>query len=148
LTLNHTVRTRNYEEATPRRFVEERPQKALGPTPIPNIEFGIELELTSSRTQTPEQVARSITERSGHVVAVMTEQYALARGSYDTWKLMGDSSIECHIYRPDCNAFELVSPILRGAKGLQECQDIIHALRHVSCIKVNKSMGFHVHVNV
>ena len=148
VTLNHDVRTHNYEEAQRFRFSEERPQKTLGPTPIPNISFGIELELTSSRTQTPDQVARFITEWSGYHVAVMTEEYALARETYGTWKLMSDSSIECHINRPDCNAFELVSPILRGAKGLHECQKVIDAIRNISCIKVNKSMGFHVHVNV
>ena len=148
LTLNYRVRSSNHEEVQSRRFVESRPQKALGPVPIPNVSFGVELELTSSRTQTPDQVAQSLTQQSGHDVAIMTEEYGLASRTYDTWKLMRDSSIECHITRPDCNAFELVSPILSGMHGLSECNALVMALGRVPSLKVNKSMGFHVHVSV
>jgi hypothetical protein len=72
----------------------------------------------------------------------------VAHNTHEHWKLMSDSSIACHINRPDCHAFELVSPILRGPSGLEECRTVLAGIARVGSIKVNKSMGFHVHVDV
>ena len=41
-----------------------------------------------------------------------------------------------------------MSPILRGGDGLGEVDRVLRALGSISSIKVNSSMGFHVHVNV
>lgn len=66
-----------------------------------------------------------------------------------TWRLHYDSSIACSRSQPACNKFELVSPILAGETGLTQIRNVLMALtRHKVDIKVNKSMGFHVHVEV
>jgi Putative amidoligase enzyme len=148
LTIDHSIRTCNYEEPQVRRFVENRPQKTLGPVPLPNVKFGIELELTTSASETPDQVARSVETRCNVPVQVMTDSYSQARQTYSSWKLMRDSSIACHINRPDCNAFELVSPVLSGQDGVGEVHQLVSTLTLIRSVKVNKSMGFHVHVNV
>ncbi|KAG7341960.1 putative amidoligase enzyme [Nitzschia inconspicua] len=65
------------------------------------------------------------------------------------WKIKPDNSIACSISQPDCNTFELVSPKLSGENGLCQIRSVLNALRQNNIdIKVNKSMGFHVHVEV
>ena len=46
-----------------------------------------------------------------------------------------------------CNKFELVSNILEGGKGAARIHNVTKALGRAR-IQVNKSMGFHVHVDV
>jgi hypothetical protein len=150
VTVTHTVKRKNCEDSNIRIFKEKRPLKALGPVALPDVRFGIELELTSDQTHPPAQVARTLQQQAGRTVAVMTEHgmYREAHASHEHWKLMSDSSIMCHINRPDCHAFELVSPILKGQTGLAECKTVLAGISRVGSIKVNKSMGFHVHVDV
>jgi hypothetical protein len=150
VTVTHTVKRKNCEDSNIRIFKENRPQKALGPVALPDVRFGIELELTSDQTHPPVTVARTLQHQAGRTVNVMTEHgmYREAHSSHENWKLMSDSSIACHINRPDCHAFELVSPILRGPSGLDECRTVLAGISRVGSIKVNKSMGFHVHVDV
>lgn len=120
VTVTHTVKRKNCEDSNIRIFKENRPQKALGPVALPDVRFGIELELTSDQTHPPATVARTLQQQAGRTVAVMTDHgmYREAHSSHENWKLMKDSSIACHIDRPDCHAFELVSPILRRPLGL------------------------------
>jgi hypothetical protein len=148
--ISHTVKRKQCEDSQIRIFQETRPPKALTPVALKDVRFGIELELTSDQTHPPTQVARTLQQQTGRRVNVMTENYREAHNDnqYEHWKLMSDSSISCHIHRPDCHAFELVSPILRGPAGLVECQTVLAGIARVGSIKVNKSMGFHVHVDV
>jgi hypothetical protein len=92
-----------------------------------DVRLGVELELTSDQTHPPVQVARTLQQQAGRSVAVMTKHgmYREAHSSHEHWKLMSDASIACHINRPDCHAFELVSPILRGQTGLAECRTVL-----------------------
>lgn len=147
--INYTI-SPNAAQLDARPFIVSATAKAsLGPAPISNdATFGIELELTSANHHPPHKVATQLARQSQRPVQVMIDNYAEARSNHDFWKLMRDSSIECHINRPNCNAFELVSPILKGTNGLRECQAIMKGLKNVRSIRVNKSMGFHVHVNV
>jgi hypothetical protein len=146
--ISHTVKAKNREDSVPRIFRETRVQKALGPVTLPDVRFGVELELTSDQTHPPADVARTLQRQAGRPVQVMTDDYGAAHNTHEHWKLMSDSSIVCHMHRPDCHAFELVSPILKGAQGLEECRTVLAGVTRVGSIKVNKSMGFHVHVDV
>ncbi|KAI2498162.1 putative amidoligase enzyme [Fragilaria crotonensis] len=63
------------------------------------------------------------------------------------WKIVPDGSIVCNRNMPRCNKFELVSNILDGGKGLDQIYHVTRALGRAR-IQINKSMGFHVHVDV
>lgn len=57
------------------------------------------------------------------------------------WKIVTDASI---IEQNGEYGFELVSPPLRGAHGLEEIKKVCKALNEAGC-KVNRSCGLHVH---
>jgi len=59
---------------------------------------------------------------------------------------MHDGSLVCNRDRPNCNLWELKSRILKGEEGIKECESVIKAAKLETSIKVNKSMGFHVHI--
>jgi hypothetical protein len=130
-------------------FVERRPLKPLAPVPMADTEFGIELELSTSSDISHGDVADLIEAKASVTVKDMTD-YALAAADSrtDIWRLVGDSSIACSVSSPNCNTFEIVSPILRGGTGIGEVDRVMRALGKIPSIKINKSMGFHVHVNV
>lgn len=133
------------------RFVETCPGKPLPLLKIdPNQKFGIELELTSPDSSTTvEQIASSLTKKTkgrfGRVVAI--RNYSDAHTTTEVWKMVPDSSITCSRNSPSCTKFELVSPILTGGSGLNQASQVLDALKHTQ-LQVNKSMGFHVHVDV
>jgi len=109
--------------------------------------IGIELELTSATHILPERVADCLGSRSSTVDVV--RDYGVGRNTSDRWKLVPDSSIMCSRSHPDCNKFELVSPILQGGRGLAQTNEILKRMARISPkLSVNKSMGFHVHVDV
>jgi hypothetical protein len=99
----------------------------------PGQRYGIELELTSMKEK--EDICEALRHHLGH--------------SIDSWKLERDTSIECSRNQPNCNKFELVSPKLQGEEGLSRISEVLRTLRQNDVdIKINKSMGFHVHVEV
>jgi hypothetical protein len=64
----------------------------------------------------------------------------------DSWKLVYDESIEPNTQNPRSLMFELVSPILSGTVGLNTLSNTVVVMSDVACIRVNESMGLHVHV--
>jgi hypothetical protein len=114
-----------------------------------DVSFGIELELTSAVHLTPDMIAARLSNNQVGTVEVI-DSYHDGRSTSSNWKIMPDSSIVCNRSLPDCNTFELVSPVLQGGHGLQQVYSIVKTLTAdlQSTIKVNKSMGFHVHVDV
>mmetsp|Transcript_10368 Transcript_10368/g.15401 ORF Transcript_10368/g.15401 Transcript_10368/m.15401 type:complete len:464 (-) Transcript_10368:138-1529(-) len=131
----------------PYSFIESRRLKDFKPSKMWDNKFGIELELTSSAAVTLDDVANGVSSRAGVTVDALT--YSEGRQTTGTWKLVPDSSIVCSQSQPDCTRFELVSPILRGGEGLNTCYKVMEqGLTSVAGVKVNRSMGFHVHINV
>jgi hypothetical protein len=133
---------------TAHRLQERRPLRPLRPVKLPDdSNFGIELELTSATQLSPDDIAAQLRRGVGDV-RVMTS-YSQGQRQIDGWKLVPDASISCNISQPDCNTFELVSPVLRGGHGLGEVSKIANDLALFrGQVKVNKSMGYHVHIDV
>jgi len=131
-------------------FVEHHPNKPLTPVKMENVNFGTELELSTSSYVSSFDVANAIQNKAGGNIIVrdMTHDYGAARATNHVWKVMTDASLSCSIDNPDCNKMELVSPILKGGDGLGEVDRVVRALSNVETIKVNASMGYHVHVDV
>lgn len=130
-------------------FLERRQLKPLPPIAMPNVNFGVELELSTSPNVTVSDIVRSI--RSGASVSIkdMTSDYSGARGRNDIWKIMHDGSLTCSISNPGCNKFELVSPILTGGDGLGEVDHVMRTLKDLGAdVSINQSMGFHCHIDV
>lgn len=115
--------------------------------PLTQRPFGLELELSVSGSTDLSVVRNKLRRTTGRGVELYDEQ---VRQTTEQWKIIPDSSITCLDSMPNCNTFELVSPILRGGQGLSETHRVLeHGLSSVpGRIAVNKQAGFHVHVDV
>eukprot|EP00978_Attheya_sp_CCMP212_P026689 scaffold88301_cov45-Attheya_sp.AAC.1 len=137
------------EKPLPFRCTHGGLKKPLKPIQMHQSNFGIELELMSAESHCPQTVATAICDHSKIQVDVMLDElYSAARATSKNWKLVSDSSLQCRRDDPNCTKFELVSPILKGGKGLEKCNKIMEGLKQISSVDVNKSMGFHVHIDV
>lgn len=55
----------------------------------------------------------------------------------------------CNRFPPNRNKFELVSHVLQGGRGLAQISSILKRMSNIiPSLTVNKSMGFHIHVDV
>ena len=115
------------------------------PLPLPtDMTFGIELELTTD-AYTLEELASIVSKASD--CACLTDD-AWDPEQTDVWRVTNDSSVSCVDSQPDCTAFELVSPILRGGLGLKAVHKVLQAVNAMDVHANNKTAGFHVHVGV
>lgn len=64
----------------------------------------------------------------------------------NAWRLVYDESIEPNTQNPRSLMFELVSPVLSGIVGLNTLSNTVAVMSDVACVRVNESMGLHVHV--
>ena len=113
----------------------------LRPLWLSERQFGVELELSSDMD--PQEVAQQIRSATVTVPGYTHEP------SRTDWKLVPDSSIVCNLSLPNCQKFELVSPILKSGVGLSQFNNVLKDLSaSQGMIQVNESMGFHVHVDV
>ena len=63
------------------------------------------------------------------------------------WSICYDKSIKPSEDNPLSSCMELVSPILNGETGLRDLDDTLQIVSDVVvCVRLNKSMGLHVHV--
>jgi hypothetical protein len=129
-------------------FTESKRLRPLSKIKLPySSKFGIELELTSANEIIPEDIAYYIEGNRTEVSVI--QNYSDGRHTSNNWKIVPDSSIVCNISQPDCNKFELVSPPLKSGDGLSTVHSILKRMEQIRPkLKVNKSMGFHVHVDV
>lgn len=105
--------------------------------------FGVELEMSTSAFLPPQMIAN---ELKAHGIRLQIPQtWDEGKRQSSRWKIVQDSSLSCNLSQPNCNKFELVSPVLRSEEGLSSIQ---HILRHFPSVRLNKSMGFHVHIDV
>lgn len=100
-----------------------------------NRTFGVEIEAFGADMY---DVARKLTEAGVNTVA---EGYNHDVRGY--WKVVTDSSV-VNNQGSSANCFELVSPPLKGAEGLEQVRKAGEVLTRMG-IKVNKSTGLHVH---
>jgi hypothetical protein len=119
------------------------PPHALTFKPMPEIRFGVEMEIIIPNGRvdgfTCESIAQSLsrfTERP-----IRFEGYTHETRNY--WKIVTDSSISTH--QKDLS-FELVSPVLQGETGMSSMRRVMDSVRRMG-IQTNASCGFHVHVD-
>jgi hypothetical protein len=127
-------------------------RESRGPMPLRLIKideeqkFGIELELSSPLGINSSMVADMMPRNAGRVAVI--ESHSQGRQLYsEGWKIVPDGSIVCNRNMPACNKFELVSRVLQGGRGLSEVAAVTKSLENAR-IQINKSMGFHVHIDV
>jgi Putative amidoligase enzyme len=142
--LNRFINEGNRSEVY--RFEEFRPMPLRMTKIDENQNFGIELELSSPPWIDRSTIADLMPRNAGQIF--LPDTYSEGRHTHnDGWKIVLDGSIECNRNMPLCNKFEVVSRILKGGKGLSEIASVIRSLERTE-LKVNKSMGFHVHIDV
>lgn len=103
--------------------------------PIANRAFGIELEVIyQNRYMSHAEVAAHIERETG--IRCRNEGYG--HGAVSAWKVTHDGSVS--------GGGEVVSPKLVGEDGIAQAVKVTKALQSLGC-KVEKSCGFHVHVD-
>jgi hypothetical protein len=137
---SHTIALSEGSNSNTRVFCEVRGPRPLRMAAIPDSDFGIELECTTNASLESVQAAIP-------VPCTLIHNYSEGLQTTESWKIVPDSSIACNRSMPDCSTFEIVSPVLQGGNGLGQINKICRALKNHD-IKINKSMGFHVHINV
>ena len=98
---------------------------------ISKYTFGIEIECINLD---PYQL-QELCERSG--IAIQRENYN--HTTRETYKIVTDGSLQGN------NAYEVVSPVLKGAKGENEIKTLCDNIQQTSA-RVNTSCGLHVHI--
>jgi hypothetical protein len=123
------------------RKVKSGVEGTLRDVSVPNLTFGVELEMTlPSSMHSTETVADFLNNRGHNVRAC-----GYVKEVTEYWKIVPDSSIACGLSDPNCLRCEFVSPILRGRAGLDEIARLLGSLADLN-VKVNKSAGMHVHI--
>mmetsp|Transcript_30569 Transcript_30569/g.69802 ORF Transcript_30569/g.69802 Transcript_30569/m.69802 type:complete len:1262 (+) Transcript_30569:283-4068(+) len=107
--------------------------------------YGIELEMSSSAEWTREAICMDL--RKYGIAMANIDSFSEGKQTLTCWKLVGDGSIACSVREPNCNRFELVSPILKAEVGIGATTNILKMMSQYN-IQLNRSMGFHVHYDV
>ena len=107
--------------------------------------YGIELEMSSSAEWGREAICMDL--RKYGIAMANIDSYSEGKQTLPCWKLVGDGSIACSMREPNCNRFELVSPILKAEVGIGATTNLLKMMSQYN-IQLNRSMGFHVHYDV
>lgn len=103
-----------------------------------NRTFGVEIEVVGI---TASEAVRAM--RSAGIVAV-DETHTYNHRDCPTWKVMTDGSVYEETRYGSNRGIEIVSPILRGDRGLADVADVVSALKAAGA-RVNETCGIHVH---
>lgn len=95
--------------------------------------FGVEIEFKISNSSGA-SVANQLSNSTNIAVSYQSYNHTVQQ----TWKLITDASVP--------GGFELVSPVLSGAEGLDQMKKLMAALRAMGG-RVDRQCGFHVHHN-
>jgi hypothetical protein len=95
------------------------------------ITFGVEIECYNFMRDS------LISRGSENGLNIMSREYTHQHTNY--FKIVSDSSIEGE------NSNEVVSPVLKGKKGLSDLETLCKSLEEIGA-RVNKSCGLHVHI--
>lgn len=109
------------------KYFSNRPLSSEGDF-IFNRSFGIELEIIHGNKR---QLREAIRSRG---ISCEIEGYNHSTRGH--WKIVSDASVN--------GGYELVSPVLKGRRGLDEVKTVCEALAEVGAM-INKSCGFHAH---
>ena len=100
--------------------------------------FGVEMEMLTPLSHS--ELAQKLSELSGENVHAEGYNHNPRRN----WKIVGDGSIRHGSIPQNYVPAELVSPKLKGKKGMESLKKICEALATIGA-KVNSSCGLHVH---
>lgn len=95
------------------------------------ITFGVEIECYNFMRQS------LISKGSENGLNIVSREYTHAHTNY--FKIVSDASIQGE------NSNEVVSPVLKGKKGLSDLETLCNSLEEIGA-RVNKSCGLHVHI--
>lgn len=112
---------------------------AAVPAPSGAPTFGIEIECLFPARLSQRQIADALNTAG---IPTEVEMYNHSRRGH--WKIVTDGSLQSN---PGTSAYEVVSPVLSGATGLEQIAKVCTTLNGLGAI-VNRSCGFHVHVGV
>lgn len=101
--------------------------------------FGIEIECLFPVRLTQAHIAQALSTAG---IPTEVEMYNHSRRGH--WKIVTDGSLSPN---SGTSAYEVVSPVLTGATGLEQIAKVCTTLNGLGAI-VNRSCGFHVHVGV
>lgn len=93
-----------------------------------NRQFGVEIEFIADAHQLSQVIIKA------RALGLAIEQEGYNHSTRNHWKIITDASC----------GWELVSPILKGRKGLEDLEKACQALNAAN-VQVNKSCGLHVH---
>jgi hypothetical protein len=149
MTFVHTVEMKQSQQCELWTFREENPPPTRLFNKLPKgCKFGIELELSSAKHVSKEDIADEL-RQSARLNVDVVKSHSEGRKTSKNWKIVFDASIACNRSSPDCNTFEIVSPVLRAGNGLEQTAKILKALGKIKPrLQINKTMGFHLHIDV
>lgn len=111
------------------------------PAAISNRTFGVEIEAITAPGQSIDSVVRKL--RSALCLNVRSESYNHHTRTH--WKVVDDGSL--HADDSTSETFELVSPVLKGKKGVMTLRAVLNVLK-AEGVTTNKTCGLHVHHGV
>lgn len=111
-------------------------------TLLPILAFGVEFEGLVSRARGANAISQTCCQ---HGEPCYTEGYNHATRGH--WKIVSDGSVHpTNQQSADWSPMEIVSPKLMGAPGFKRMKTVLESWSEVGA-KVNKSCGFHVHLD-
>lgn len=120
----------------PEAEVRQTRQRLVRDIPFENTTFGVEFEVVPGKGFNELELTNKLLEEFEKAnLSIRAAGYTHSTTSY--WKIVGDSSISPA-------GAEVVSPILKGKRGLTDLKKAIRAMRAAGA-HVNSSVGIHVH---